>query len=137
METIRVIKKNGLNQIVTDQVRQIHGIRLNPIDKPAYVELRESAPRKIVFEYPHSKEQIGSVRSANGKFTVEFGRVSGRIKMVIPQQNHISDTDIFELSQSIRAVGTGVRFKLNVKSQMVMVGKLLPELSLKDQETVP
>ena len=130
METIRVIKKNDLNEIVTDQVRQIHGIRLNPIDKPAYVELRESAPRKMVFEYPHSKEQVGSVRSANGKFTVEFGRVSGRIKMGIPQQNHISDTDIFELSQSIRAVGTSVRFKFNVESQMVMVGKLLPELSL-------
>ena len=130
METIRVIKKNGLNQIVTDQVRQILGIRLNPIDKPAFVELRESAPRKMVFEYPHSKEQVGRVRSANGKSTIEFGRVSGRIKMVIPQQYHMSDTDIYELSKSIRAVGTGVRFKFNVETQMVMVGKLLPELSL-------
>ena len=130
METIRVIKKNGLNQIVTDQVRQIHGIRLNPLDKPAFVELRESAPRKMVFEYPHSKEQVGRVRSANGKFTIEFGRVSGRIKMVIPQQYHMSDTDIYELSKSIRAIGKGVRFKFNVETQMVMVGKLLPELSL-------
>ena len=130
METIRVIKKNGLNQIVTDQVRQIHGIKLNPIDKPVFVELRDSAPRKIVFEYPHSKEQIGCVRSANGKFTIEFGRVSGRIKGVIPQQNHMSNTDIFELSQSIKAIGSGVRFKSNVETQMAMVGKLLPELSI-------
>lgn len=134
MEKIRVIKKNGLNQIVTDQVHHMHGIRLNPIDKPAFVELRESAPRKIVFEYPHSKEQIGSVRSSNGKFTVKFGRVSGRIKMVIPQQNHMSDTDLYELSQSIRSVGSGVRFKFNVESQMVMVGKLLPELSIIEQK---
>ncbi len=130
METIRVIKKNGLNQIVTDQVRQIHGVRLSPIDKPAFVELRESAPRKMVFEYPHSKEQVGCVRSANGRFTVEFGRVSGRIKMVIPQQNYMSDTDIYELSQSIRAKGSGVRFRFNVETQMAMVGKLLPELSI-------
>ena len=130
METIRVIKKNGFNQIVTDQVRQIHGVRLSPIDKPAFVELRESAPRKMVFEYPHSKEQVGCVRSANGRFTVEFGRVSGRIKMVIPQQNYMSDTDIYELSQSIRAKGSGVRFKFNVETQMAMVGKLLPELSI-------
>lgn len=130
MEKIRVIKKNDLNQIVTDQVRQIHGIRLNPIDKPAFVELRESAPRKIVFEYPHSKEQVECVCSANGNFTVEFGRVSGRIKRVISQQPHMSNTDIYELSRSIRAIGSGVRFDNNVKTQMDMVGKLLPELSI-------
>lgn len=130
METIRIIKKNGSNQIVNDQVRQIHGIKLNPIDKPAFVEIQELTPRRMVFEYPHSKEQIGRVISTNGKFTVEFGRVSGRIKLVIPQQNHMSNTDMYELSKSIRAFGSGVRFKYNVESQMVMVGKLLPELTL-------
>lgn len=131
METIRVIKKNDLDQIVTDQLRQIHGVRLNPIDKPAFVELLESVPKKIVFEYPHSKEQVGCVSSANGKFTVEFGKVSGRIKKVISQQNHMSNTDLYELSRSIRANGNGVRFDNNVKSQMDMVGKLMPELSVK------
>lgn len=126
MEKIRIIRKNGVNQVIGDRVLFVDGVKLNPIDRPAFVELRDGLPRKIVFAYPHSTEKVSSVTLPNGNFTVEYGRVSGRIKSVIPQRIHMSDTDRYELVKTIEAGGTGLRFKNNVKSQMKMVGRLLP-----------
>lgn len=126
MEKIRIISKNGANEVVCDRVLKVDGISLNPIDKPAFIELRVDLPRQMVFSYPHSTESVGRVTSGNGYFTVEYGRVSGRIKSVTPQRAQMSDTDRYELIRAIEAGGSGVRFKNNVNSQMRMVGRLLP-----------
>lgn len=127
MEKIRVIRKNGVNQVVGDRVILIKGVKLNPIDKPAFVEVKDGQQRKIVFAYPNSAEKVGRVTSANG-ITVEYGKISGRIKTISPLQLHMSDTDRFQLIKEIESGGTGIRFKNNVNSQMKMVGEILPKI---------
>lgn len=131
MEKIRIISKNEVNKVVGDRILLVDGVRLNPIDRPAFVEMRDGVPRKIVFAYPHSIEEVSSVTLPNGNFTVEYGKVSGRIKSVIPQQIHMSDTDRYGLIRAIEAKGTGIRFKNNVNSQMKMVGKILPKIVIR------
>jgi hypothetical protein len=128
MEKIRIISKNDVNQVIGDRVLFVDGVKLNPIDRPAFVELRDGQPRKMVFAYPNSKEKVGRVTSANGHFAIEYGRISGRIKSVVPQLSSMSGTDRYELSRAILAIGSGTRFKHNVETQMTLVEKLLPQL---------
>lgn len=126
MEIIRIIRKNEENQVIKDGVIQVP-VNLNPIDKPAYVEFREAIPKKMVFAYPQSKEKVGLVTSANGHFSVEYGKLSGRIRSVVSHLSRMSETDRYNLGQAILADGSGIRFRRNVESQMNLVEKLLPE----------
>lgn len=128
---IRIIKKNCTDQVVGDRVLKLDGVKINPIDKPAFVVFREANPSKLVFSYPRSSEDIGRFTSANGHFTIEYGRVSGRIKTVLSQQGNMTDTDRYEITEALKSHGSGIRFRDNVSSQMKMVGKLLPKLEIR------
>lgn len=126
---IRIIKKNGTNQVVGDRVLKLDGVKINPIDKPTFVVFREANPSKLVFSYPRSSEDIGRFTSSNGHFTIEYGKVSGRIRTVFSQQSNMTDTDKFEIIEALKSHGSGLRFRDNVSSQMKMVGKLLSKLN--------
>lgn len=128
---IRIIKKNGTDQVVGDRLLELDGVKINPIDKPAFVVYREANPSKLVFSYPRSSEDIGRFTSANGHFTIEYGKVSGRIKVVILQRGNMTATDQYEIIEALKSHGSGLRFRDNVSSQMKMVGKLLPKLEIR------
>ena len=95
MCAIRLIRRTTSSEI-NDQVIDLKGININPIDRPAYV-VYASDGDKYGMEFIFTSDKEERTKYQINDIVIEFGVNSGRIYKLLANKKEINQTDSFHI----------------------------------------
>lgn len=123
MCAIRLIRRTS-SSIINDQIIDLKGININPIDRPAYV-LYASNNNNYGIEFVFTNDKEEREKYEFNDISIEFGINSGRIYKLIANKKDINQTDTFHIiSESATDLSTE-RFKENIKNFIAICNQII------------
>lgn len=123
MCAIRLIRRTS-SSIINDQIIDLKGININPIDRPAYV-LYASNNNNYGIEFVFTNDKEEREKYEFNDISIEFGVNSGRIYKLIANKKDINQTDTFHIiSESATDLSTE-RFKENIKNFIAICNQII------------
>lgn len=123
MCAIRLIRRTS-SSIINDQIIDLKGININPIDRPAYV-LYANNNNNYGIEFVFTNDKEEREKYEFNDISIEFGVNSGRIYKLIANKKDINQTDTFHIiSESATDLSTE-RFKENIKNFIAICNQII------------
>lgn len=123
MCAIRLIRRT-LSSEINDQIIELNGININPIDRPAYVvyACRED---KYGMEFIFTSDKEERTKYQINGIVVEYGVNSGRIYKLLANKNEINQTDSFHFITDSTTESSTERFKENIKGFIAICNRII------------
>lgn len=123
MCAIRLIRRTS-SSVINDQIIDLKGININPIDRPAYV-LYASNNNNYGIEFVFTNDKEERKKYKFNDISIEFGVNSGRIYKLLANKKDINQTDTFHIiSESATDLSTE-RFKENIKNFIAICNQII------------
>ncbi len=123
MCAIRLIRRTKSSEI-NDQVIDLKGININPIDRPAYV-VYASDGDKYGMEFIFTSDKEERTKYQINDIIIEYGVNSGRIYKLLANKKEINQTDSFHIINKSKTDLSTERFKENIKNFITICNQII------------
>ena len=123
MCAIRLIRRTTSSEI-NDQVIDLKGININPIDRPAYA-VYASDGDKYGMEFIFTSDKEERTKYQINDIVIEFGVNSGRIYKLLANKKEINQTDSFHIINESKTDLSTERFKENIKNFITICNQII------------
>lgn len=123
MCAIRLMRRTTSSEI-NDQVIDLKGININPIDRPAYV-VYVSDGDKYKMEFIFTSDKEGRTKYQINDIIIEYGVNSGRIYKLMANKKEINQTDSFHIINESKTDLSTERFKENIKNFITICNQII------------
>lgn len=110
---IRIISRTASFEI-NDQVIDLKGININPIDRPAYVLYIDDI-KNYAMEFVFTSDKEERAKYQFNDIYMEYGVNSGRVYKILANRKKINQTDSFHIIKDSVTYLSTERFKENIK----------------------
>ena len=123
MCAIRLIRRTKSSEI-NDQVIDLKGININPIDRHAYV-VYASDGDKYGMEFIFTSDKEERTKYQINDIIIEYGVNSGRIYKLLANKKEINQTDSFHIINKSKTDLSTERFKENIKNFITICNQII------------